>query len=109
MTDTGPADPAPTTLAAERTHLAWRRTALGLTAGAVAAAHVLQTYAGGAAWALAAVGAVVAAALAVTSRRRHVGQIDDAARIDGRLVTVCACGLVLLGAGALAFVLLAGA
>lgn len=102
------ADPA-TSLAAERTHLAWRRTALGLTAGSVAAAHLLQKYAGPAAWALAAIGAVVAVALAFTSRRRDLARQEDEAGTDGRLVTACACGLVLLGAGALGFVLLTGA
>ncbi|WP_028048883.1 DUF202 domain-containing protein [Cellulomonas sp. URHD0024] len=100
---------AATGLAAERTHLAWRRTALGLTAGSVAAAHLLQDFGGPAAWSLAAVGAVLASALAITSRRRHLDEKADTARIDGRLVTVCACGLVLLGAGAVAFVLLTGA
>jgi putative membrane protein len=101
--------PAATTLAAERTHLAWRRTALGLTAGAVTAAHLLQEFAGAAAWGLAAVGAVVATALALTSRRRNADRIADGTGIDGRLVAVCACGLVLLGVGALAFVVLEGA
>lgn len=97
-------DPAPTTLAAERTHLAWRRTALGLTAGGVAAAHFLQAFAGGAAWSIAAAGAIVATALAVSSRRRN----RSGSQIDGRLVAVCSCGLLLLGVGALAFVLLQG-
>ena len=41
------------TLAAERTHLAWRRTAIGLTGGGVAAAHLLQEFLGAAAWSLA--------------------------------------------------------
>ena len=103
-----PVPPPPTTLAAERTHLAWRRTALGLTAGGVAAAHVLQEYAGAAAWSLAAVGAVVATALAITSHRRNADRIADGTAIDGRLVAVCACALLLLGLGALAFVVLAG-
>ena len=40
----------PPTLAAERTHLAWRRTAIGLTGGGVAAAHLLQEFLGPAAW-----------------------------------------------------------
>jgi len=99
---------APTTLAAERTHLAWRRTALGLTAGGVAAAHLLQEFVGGAAWLVAVAGALVAAVLAVSSRRRAADQVSDASGVDGRLVAVCAAGLLLLGLGALAFVLLRG-
>jgi len=97
---------APTTLASERTHLAWRRTALGLTAGAVTAAHLLQPYLGGAAWSVAAAGAIVAAALAAASRRRNVG--PSVGRIDGLLVSACTGGLVLLGVGAVAYIVLAG-
>ncbi|WP_426594829.1 DUF202 domain-containing protein [Cellulomonas sp. McL0617] len=100
-------DDQATGLAAERTHLAWRRTALGLTAGGVAAAHVLQTFAGAAAWSIAGIGAIVAAALAITSKRRSTRRDDQG--VGGRLVAVCACGLVLLGIGALGFVLLHGA
>jgi putative membrane protein len=99
---------APTTLAVERTHLAWRRTALGLTGGGVAAAHVLQEFAGAAAWSIAVAAAVIATALAVASRRRNVDRIADGAGIDGRLVAVCASGVVALGLGALAFLLLEG-
>ena len=62
----------PPTLAAERTHLAWRRTAIGLTGGGVAAAHLLQEFLGAAAWSLAATALVIAVALAVVSHRRHL-------------------------------------
>ena len=95
-------------LAAERTHLAWRRTALGLTAGGVAAAHLLQEFVGGAAW--------MHRGRRRPSSRRRSRQLappqrrpgHGASGVDGRLVAVCACGLLLLGVGALAFVLLRG-
>ena len=98
----------PTTLAAERTHLAWRRTALALTGSAVVAAHLLQEYVGAAAWVVAAVSVVVATGLAISSRRRNVDQPQRGAPFDGRLVAVCASGLLVLGVGALALVVLAG-
>ncbi|WP_028047688.1 DUF202 domain-containing protein [Cellulomonas sp. URHE0023] len=99
-------EPAATGLAVERTHLAWRRTALGLTAGGVAAAHVLQEFLGGGAWSIAALGALVAAVLAIFSARRNAR--EDVSGLDGRLVTVCASGLTVLGVGAVAFVVLHG-
>jgi putative membrane protein len=99
---------APATLAAERTHLAWRRTALALTASAVVAAHLLQAYAGAAAWVVAAIAAVVATALAISSRHRNIDRSGEGAGFDGRLVAVCASGLLVLGVGALAIVLAKG-
>ena len=99
---------APTTLAAERTHLAWRRTALALTGSAVVAAHLLQEYVGAAAWVVAVIAVVVATALAISSRRRNIDQPEGGARFDGRLVAVCASGLLVLGVGALALVLMKG-
>jgi putative membrane protein len=98
---------APATLAAERTHLAWRRTAIGLTGGGIAAAHVLQPFAGGAAWSLAGVAAVVAVALAAASHRRHLA--GETMPPGGRLVAVSALGTVVIALAAISFVLLHGA
>jgi putative membrane protein len=94
------------TLAAERTHLAWRRTAIGLTGGGVAAAHLLQEFVGPAAWSLAATALVVALALTVVSHRRHLA--DGALPPGGRLVTASALGAVVIGVAAVAFVVLRG-
>lgn len=94
------------TLAVERTHLAWRRTAIGLTGGGVAAAHLLQEFLGAAAWSLAATALVVALALTVVSHRRHAA--DGALPPGGRLVAVSALGVVVIGVAAVAFVVLRG-
>ncbi|WP_421732886.1 DUF202 domain-containing protein [Cellulomonas sp.] len=94
------------TLASERTHLAWRRTAIGLTGGGVAAAHLLQEFLGTAAWSLAATALVVAVALTVVSHRRHVA--DGALPPGGRLVTASALGVVVIGVAAVTFVVLHG-
>jgi len=98
-------DPPPT-LAAERTHLAWRRTAIGLTGGGLAAAHLLQEFVGAAAWSLAAVALVVSVALAAVSHRRHL--VDGALPPGGRLVAVSTAGVVVIGVAAVAFVVLHG-
>ena len=47
-------------------------------------------------------------ALAISSRRRNIDQPEGGARFDGRLVAVCASGLLVLGVGALALVLMKG-
>ena len=96
----------PPTLAAERTHLAWRRTAIGLTGGAIAAAHLLQEFLGPAAWSLAASALVISVALAVVSHRRHL--VGGALPPGGRLVAVSTAGVVVIGVAALAFVVLHG-
>jgi putative membrane protein len=98
--------PEPPTLAAERTHLAWRRTALGLAGGGLAAAHLLQEFFGLAAWSLAATAAVVAVALAAVSHRRHLA--DGALPPGGRLVAASTAGVLVLGVAAMAFVVLRG-
>ncbi|WP_315094980.1 DUF202 domain-containing protein [uncultured Cellulomonas sp.] len=93
------------TLAAERTHLAWRRTALGILGGGLAAAHLLQEFVGAAAWSIAATALVVSVALTVVSHRRHA---DDGVPPGGRLVAASALGMVVVGAAALALVVLHG-
>lgn len=96
----------PPTLAAERTHLAWRRTAIGLTGGGLAAAHLLQEFLGLAAWSLAATAAAVAVALTAVSHRRHLA--DGTLPPGGRLVAASAAGVLVLGVAAVAFVVLHG-
>ncbi len=96
-------------LAAERTRLAWRRTALGLAAGSVAAGRLLQDVVGTAAWGVALAGLVAAGVVLLAAGRRR-GWLLSAARRDlpgGRLVTACAAGTALLGVAALAVVVLA--
>ena len=97
---------APPTLAAERTHLAWRRTAIGLTGGAVAAAHLLQEFLGLAAWSLAGTALVVSVALAAVSHRRHLA--GEQLPPGGRLVAASTAGVVVIGLAALTFVVLHG-
>ncbi|MGY1743317.1 MULTISPECIES: DUF202 domain-containing protein [unclassified Blastococcus] len=55
---------------AERTALAWRRTALGVAAGAAVAARLLAPGSGPGSWALVAAGGLLAALLFRTARRR---------------------------------------
>lgn len=112
---TAPAHPS---LAAERTALAWRRTALGLVGGSAAAGRLLVETWGVAAWAVTAAGTVIAVVLLRAARRRRTGvhgrqrsHLATAAQRTvgrdpgGRLVTACAAALVLLGAAALVVVL----
>lgn len=96
----------PPTLAAERTHLAWRRTAIGLTGGGLAASHLLQEFVGLASWSLAVVAVVVAVALASVSHRRHL--VAGALPPGGRLVAASTAGVLVIGVAALAFVVLHG-
>lgn len=97
----------PPTLAAERTHLAWRRTAIGLTGGGLAASHLLQEFVGPASWSLAVVAVVVAVALASVSHRRHL--VGGALPPGGRLVAASTAGVLVIGVAAVAFVVLRGA
>ncbi|GIG40108.1 DUF202 domain-containing protein [Cellulomonas phragmiteti] len=111
----GPAHPS---LAAERTALAWRRTALGLVAGSAAAGRLLAETWGSAAWGVSVVGTLLAVVLLRAARRRRLGvhgrrrwALTSAEALTvgrdpgGRLVTACAGASVLLGLAALAVVL----
>lgn len=105
-------------LAAERTALAWRRTALGLVAGSIAAGRLLAETWGVGAWGVGAAGTALAVVLLRAARRRRTGvhgrgrtALTAAERTTvgrdpgGRLVTACAAALVLLGGAALVVVL----
>lgn len=110
--------PSHPSLAAERTALAWRRTAAGLVAGSAAAGRLLAESWGLGAWSVTAAGTALAVVLLRAARRRRTGvhghgrasshAVGSATvRRDpgGRLVTTCAVALVLLGLAALAVVL----
>ncbi|MFC8191846.1 DUF202 domain-containing protein [Cellulomonas sp. NPDC057328] len=102
------AAPAVDPLAGERTALAWRRTALGLLGGAVAAGRLLAETWGPAGWSVAVGGTVLAVLVLVASReRRTAARLGSAGTgtPGGRLVTACAAGLVAIGAAAVAVVL----
>lgn len=103
-------------LAAERTALAWRRTALGLVAGSAAAGRLLVEVWGVAAWSVTLAGTLLAVVLLRAARRRRSdvhgwrtparGASPAVGRDPGgRLVTACAAALVLLGVAALVVVL----
>jgi putative membrane protein len=62
-----PFDPG---LQPERTALAWRRSALTLSVGSLAAGRVLEPALGGASWLLAVVGVVLGLGLLLAARRR---------------------------------------
>lgn len=100
--------PAADSLAGERTALAWRRTALVLLGGSVAAGRLLAETWGPAGWSVVAGGTVLAVLLLVASHERRGAArhgADGAATPGGRLVTACAAGLLALGVAAAAVVL----
>ena len=115
---TAPPSSAGFSAAAENTALSWRRTALGLGAGAVAAAHGLSSSIGPAAWNLALAGVVLAGLIARSAGRRlsgvhglHPSLVDEAATRTvgedpgGHLVTASAALLFLIGLAAVVIVL----
>jgi hypothetical protein len=83
----------------QRTELAWRRTSMALFGFSIAAAKVLERPLGPVAFVLAAVGIVLAASLAWGAYERTRRPVSG-----GRLVTTCTIVAVLLGLGALSFV-----
>lgn len=92
-------------LAAERTLLAWRRTALAVAVGSLVAGRLLGPALGWAAWAVAGAGLVAAgAALAAAQRSGHD---ERTAPPIGALAAACACGALLVGLASVAYVALA--
>lgn len=103
------ADEPPPGVQPERTALAWQRTALALTIGALGAGRLLSEPLGPVAWVPAVLGALTAALLARTGTRRarRWAQVLDGppggtrvATPDGRVVTLAAGGALLLGIAA---------
>jgi uncharacterized membrane protein YidH (DUF202 family) len=102
-----------TGLQAERTALAWRRTALAMAVAAVGAGRLAAPVLGVIALLLAAVGLVQAVVVAQTSGRRYrvvhrslISRGDlTAVRMAGTPIAALACSGVLVGILALAFVL----
>lgn len=102
--------PSPTgTLAGERTALAWRRTAMALLGGSLAAGRLLGESWGPAGWSVAVGGTVLSVLVLVASHERHSAARHDedgvALAPGGRLVSACAVGLVVVGLAASAVVL----
>jgi uncharacterized membrane protein YidH (DUF202 family) len=84
-----PFDPG---LQPERTALAWRRAALSLAIGSLAAGRVLEVVVDGA-WLVAAAGTALGFGLLLTARRR-TAQIDRALRSDCDLRSGPGAGLI---------------
>ena len=84
-----PFDPG---LQPERTALAWRRTALALAVGSLAAGRVLEPVSDGA-WLLAALGVALGFGLLAAARRRGV-LVDRALHADGDLRSGPGAGLI---------------
>ena len=101
---------APDTLPAERTALAWRRTALTIAAGGLAGARLLEPLVGPVAVVLAAAGVSAATTLGVAAQRRwrrsHRATTHHERFVpltDGRLTALAAAGTVALGLAAVLF------
>ncbi|WP_394939302.1 DUF202 domain-containing protein [Psychromicrobium sp. YIM B11713] len=96
----------------ERTVLAWQRTALTLSVGAVAIGRVLLPVIGIASYALTFLGLVIVSLLWTEAGRRYralnhalLSPVPAAPPGLGRLALLCASACLLLGLSALAFLL----
>ena len=85
--------------ALERTRLAWRRTALGLAAGSVAAGRLLQDVVGPDSWLVALAGLAAAGIVVRLAWRRHTTEAPEGGR-GGRLVASMALGTTVIGVAA---------
>ncbi|GHS88968.1 hypothetical protein AGMMS50218_14090 [Actinomycetota bacterium] len=105
-----PPDTPPPGVQAERTDLAWQRTALALGTGSLVAGRLLTPVVGPVGWALAVAGLLCAATLWWLARRRTAAWsrrlVDDASPAPGGAVlTATAAGVLVLALAALAAVL----
>lgn len=94
--------PGPRGLADERTHLAWRRTALAVGGGSLVAARLLAAHVGASGWLVGAAGVAVSLWLAVVA-----GRGAEQRRV-GVLVVGTSAGAVLLALVGLVVVLVDG-
>ena len=110
-TPEGGATGVPPGVQSERTALAWQRTSLALAVGALGAGRLLEPLIGGVAWVLAGLGVLAAVLLARTGRHRTsawsavLDSASHSAGPGGGIVVATALGVGLLGAAALAVVL----
>ncbi len=105
-----PAAPTPPGVQAERTDLAWQRTALALGTGSLVAGRLLAPVVGPASWALAVAGLLGAGTVWWLARRRTATWsrllVDDGSPAPGGAVlTATAAGVLALGLLALVAVL----
>lgn len=110
-----PGDAVPPGVQPERTALAWRRTALAVAVGALAAGRLLEPVLGSGAWALTMIGVPAAAGIAVAGGRRSRAWADLLDREaekpatptgpGGGLLACVALGALVLGVAALVLLL----
>ncbi|MEV7972321.1 DUF202 domain-containing protein [Cellulomonas sp. NPDC089187] len=103
---------APPGVQPERTALAWRRTALALSAGSLVAGRVVEPMTGPLIWVLAVAGTLGGLTLVRAGRRRAqrwaavlAAEPTQPPGPGGRTLVLCAGGTLLLGLTALAVVL----